>query len=111
MSGAVLGVAVTFIVGEVKRVKSIHAQNIIALGGQVAKEACLLAEEYGAAQKWDGVQKLDKAVTMFNEKMTEAGFKVDIFNAQDTVQAAHTAMTYDKTTAYNDKTGMAPAGA
>lgn len=112
-SAAIIGVAMTLIVGEVKSWKfkgSAHAQNLAALGGQVAKEACLLAEDMGLAQKWDGVTKFDKAVTIFNDKMDAAGFGVDIHNARDAVQVAHSSMTLDKTTAYNDAPASADTG-
>ncbi len=85
----------------VKSSKSAHAQNLFALGGQVAREACLLAEEKGL--HWSGEERFDQAVKTYIKKMSDAGFTVDIKNAAAKVQAAHTEMSLDRTTAYNDK--------
>ncbi len=89
------------VVSFVKSAKSTHAQNLFALGGQVAREAVLLAEEEGL--HFTGEGKLTNAVDTYIAKMAAAGFSVTVDNAHARVQAAHTEMTLDKTTAYNEK--------
>ena len=102
---------ITALVSFVKTNKSAHVQNLAAIGGQFAREAVLLAEEKGL--NWNGMAKFQEAVNTYIGKMAAAGFTVDVANAQDHVQAAHTTMSLDKTTAYNDKpttTADAPMG-
>jgi len=81
--------------------KSARVQNMVALGNAMAKEAVLWAEETGALKNLKGGEKLSLAVESFTNKMEAAGYKVTLPVA--TVQAAHTELALDKTTAYNEK--------
>ncbi len=96
-----LPLIIAFGVNAIRNLKSAHAQNLFALGGQVAREAVLLAEEEGL--HFTGEGKLTNAVDTYIAKMAAAGFSVTVDNAHARVQAAHTEMTLDKTTAYNEK--------
>ena len=86
--------------------KSEHLRKMAAFGGQIAEEAVLFIEETGKLQGWTGLKKLEEAISIYNKRMEEAGIKVSYETAGQQVQAAVTRLTYDRTTAFNDKTAM-----
>jgi hypothetical protein len=90
----ILGALVVWLQG-----RSAREQRWAALGGQVAREAVMIAEGSG----YKGAGKFELAISVFNKRMAAAGMTIDPDQVISQVQAAHTEMSLDKTTAYNEK--------
>lgn len=98
----VLTYAIPIIIGAIVvwlQGRSAREQKWAALMGQVASEACQVAEGSG----YKGAGKFSLAMRVFNARMESLGKNVDPDVATQIIEAKHGELTLDKTTAYNEK--------
>ncbi len=101
--GAIISMAATFIVNNVKDMKDVHARNLVTLGATMAEETCFLFHDKNLFTGTAVMPRIQEAAKALVDKLSAAGYTVSIEATSAMIRTAHQRLTLDKTTAYNDK--------